>query len=208
MTMEITAITKLRHTALFELVKRLGGREAAAEQVGIGVQTFDKWLKLSHCFPLGPKGSFWTKELWQAVKDNLESLTGQTIEELFPESLRKAVQLRSLAAQVEQVMEVPEEALLAYAETTAERLRLPEPVIAAEQDELKTAIDAALKFLDARSREIVRMRFGITDGRERTLKEVGRIVGLNPERVRQIEARAVCKLQRPELAKALSGFLD
>jgi len=206
--MEITAITKLRHTALFELVKRLGGREAAAEQVGIGVQTFDKWLKLSHCFPLGPKGSFWTKELWQAVKDNLESLTGQTIEELFPESLRKAVQLRSLAAQVEQVMEVPEEALLAYAETTAERLRLPEPVIAAEQDELKTAIDAALKFLDARSREIVRMRFGITDGRERTLKEVGRIVGLNPERVRQIEARAVCKLQRPELAKALSGFLD
>lgn len=206
--MEITAITKLRHAALFELAKRLGGRDAAAKQIGIGVQTLDTWLKLSKCFPEAPKGSFWKTERWESVKGNLESLTGQTIEELFPESLRKAVKLRSFVAQVEQVVEVPEEALLAYAELAAERLRLPEPILAAEQDELKTAVAEAIGSLDYREREIIKLRFGLTNGHEYTLEEVAHIFKLNRERIRQIEARAIRKMQDPSRSRSLAGFLD
>jgi len=207
-SLEITAITKLRHAALWDLVKRLGGRKAAAEQIGIGVQTFDKWLKLSRCFPSKPGWRFWTNDLWLKVKENLESLTGQTIDELFPESLRKAVELRAFVSQVEQVIEVPEEALLAYAEQTAERMRIPSPVTSAEQSELAIAIAKSIKTLSYRERETLIMRYGLNGSSVYSLEEVGYIFKTTRERIRQIEAKAIRKLQQHERSKLLSGFLD
>ena len=72
---------------------------------------------------------------------------------------------------------------------------------------LKDRIDSLLKTLTYREREIIRLRYGLTDGYTYTLEEVGRIFRVTRERVRQIEAKAVKKLQHPVRSKQLETFL-
>ena len=74
--------------------------------------------------------------------------------------------------------------------------------------ELKDKIDTVLKTLTYREREIIKLRYGLGDGYTYTLEEVGRIFKVTRERVRQIEAKAVRKLQHPVRSKQLKGFLD
>ncbi|MEM9368066.1 MAG: sigma-70 family RNA polymerase sigma factor, partial [Planctomycetota bacterium] len=69
-------------------------------------------------------------------------------------------------------------------------------------------IDSLLKTLTYREREIIRLRYGLGDGYTYTLEEVGRIFQVTRERVRQIESKAVRKLQQPYRAKSLVSFLD
>lgn len=204
---DISAITRLRHTALWELSNRLGGQIAAAEQIGVSASTFNHWVQLTLCFPSRPKQG-WKKDRWTQVKENLESLTGQTIDDLFPESLRKAVKLRAFVGQVEQVIEVPEEALLAYASNTTERLRLPEPIAAAENNELRDGIKQALKKLSSRQQDIIALRFGLDGNEPKTLREVGKITNLSAARVLQIENKAVRRLRNLDSSNKLMGFLD
>jgi RNA polymerase primary sigma factor len=72
---------------------------------------------------------------------------------------------------------------------------------------LRDRIDSLLKTLTFREREIIRLRYGLTDGYSYTLEEVGRIFKVTRERVRQIESKAVAKLQNPVRSKMLEGFL-
>jgi RNA polymerase primary sigma factor len=65
-----------------------------------------------------------------------------------------------------------------------------------------------LDTLSFREREIIKLRYGIGDGYTYTLEEVGRIFKVTRERVRQIEAKAVRKLQHPVRARLLEGFID
>ncbi|MCA9222969.1 MAG: sigma-70 family RNA polymerase sigma factor, partial [Planctomycetales bacterium] len=81
------------------------------------------------------------------------------------------------------------------------------PVRNANNDILRQQIDRLLKTLTYREREIIRLRYGLTDGYTYTLEEVGRIFKVTRERVRQIEAKAVRKLQNPVRAQHLEGFL-
>ena len=82
------------------------------------------------------------------------------------------------------------------------------PVASATQEMLKERIDAILKTLSYREREIIKLRYGIGDGYTYTLEEVGRIFKVTRERVRQVEAKAIRKLQHPVRARKLEGFLD
>jgi RNA polymerase primary sigma factor len=82
------------------------------------------------------------------------------------------------------------------------------PVTAATQEMLKNKIDHVLKTLTYREREIIKLRYGIGDGQTYTLEEVGRIFRVTRERVRQIEAKAIRKLQHPVRSRKLEGFLD
>ena len=82
------------------------------------------------------------------------------------------------------------------------------PVASAAQEMLKERIDIVLKTLSYREREIVKLRFGIGDGYTYTLEEVGRIFKVTRERVRQVEAKAIRKLQHPVRSRKLEGFLD
>jgi RNA polymerase primary sigma factor len=82
------------------------------------------------------------------------------------------------------------------------------PVQAATQEMLKDKIDLVLKTLTYREREIIKLRYGLGDGYTYTLEEVGRIFKVTRERVRQIEAKAVRKLQHPVRSRQLEGFLD
>jgi len=82
------------------------------------------------------------------------------------------------------------------------------PVASATQEMLKERIDMILKTLSYREREIIKLRYGIGDGYTYTLEEVGRIFKVTRERVRQVEAKAIRKLQHPVRSRKLEGFLD
>jgi len=82
------------------------------------------------------------------------------------------------------------------------------PVKIANNGILRQRIDHLLKTLTYREREIIRLRYGLGDGYTYTLEEVGRIFKVTRERVRQIEAKAVRKLQHPVRSSQLEGFLQ
>ena len=72
---------------------------------------------------------------------------------------------------------------------------------------LKEQLDDVMKALTEREREVLTLRFGLADGRERTLEEVGNIFNVTRERIRQIEAKALRKLRHPARSKKLREFL-
>lgn len=72
---------------------------------------------------------------------------------------------------------------------------------------LKEELGAALESLTERERQVVRLRFGLEDGRTRTLEEVGKEFNVTRERIRQIEAKALRKLRHPSRSKRLKDFL-
>jgi RNA polymerase primary sigma factor len=82
------------------------------------------------------------------------------------------------------------------------------PVSAATHEMLKDKLESVLESLTFREKEIIKLRYGIGDGYTYTLEEVGRIFKVTRERVRQIEAKAVRKLQHPVRARLLEGFLE
>ena len=82
------------------------------------------------------------------------------------------------------------------------------PQIGAAQEMLRDRIAGVLKSLSYREREIIKLRYGLGDGYSYTLEEVGHIFKVTRERIRQIEAKAVRKLQQPSRSQDLVGFLD
>jgi RNA polymerase primary sigma factor len=82
------------------------------------------------------------------------------------------------------------------------------PAIGAAQEMLRDRINNVLRSLSYREREIIKLRYGLGDGYSYTLEEVGHIFKVTRERIRQIEAKAVRKLQQPSRSQDLVGFLD
>jgi RNA polymerase primary sigma factor len=83
-----------------------------------------------------------------------------------------------------------------------------DPLQGINQDALKSGINEALGALNYREREIIRLRYGLSDGYAYTLSEVGRIFSVTRERIRQIESEAIRKLQQPSASRKLANFLD
>jgi RNA polymerase primary sigma factor len=83
-----------------------------------------------------------------------------------------------------------------------------DPLADMTQDLLKQRIAAVLESLNYREREIIKLRYGLADGYTYTLEEVGKIFSVTRERVRQIEAKAVRKLQHPVRCRCLVSFVD
>ncbi len=86
--------------------------------------------------------------------------------------------------------------------------RAESPVSSAGSEMLKDRIEEVLKTLTYREREIIKLRYGIGDGYTYTLEEVGKIFNVTRERVRQVEAKAIRKLQHPVRSRKLEGFLE
>ena len=84
----------------------------------------------------------------------------------------------------------------------------PVPAEAASQTLLKEQLADVLKTLTPREEKVLRLRFGLEDGRPRTLEEVGKEFNVTRERIRQIEAKALRKLRHPSRSKKLKDFLD
>ena len=84
----------------------------------------------------------------------------------------------------------------------------PTPVDAAAQNILREVIERELHTLTPREEYVIKLRFGLYDGRTRTLEEVGQKFNITRERIRQIEAKALRKLRHPSRARRMRGFLD
>ena len=80
------------------------------------------------------------------------------------------------------------------------------PEAAAAQSMLREHIEEALSELSQKEQDVLRLRFGLNDGRERTLDEIGKQFGVTRERIRQIEAKALKKLRSPKHRKKLQGY--
>jgi RNA polymerase primary sigma factor len=86
--------------------------------------------------------------------------------------------------------------------------RPDDPLYDTDRQALKIRIEEAMASLNYREREILRLRYGLADGYAYTLEEVGKIFSVTRERVRQIESKAVRKLQQPYRARALASFVE
>ncbi len=84
----------------------------------------------------------------------------------------------------------------------------PAPAEAASFMLLKEQLEEVLDTLTPREERVLRLRFGLEDGRARTLEEVGKVFGVTRERIRQIEAKALRKLRHPSRSKKLKDFLE
>ena len=82
------------------------------------------------------------------------------------------------------------------------------PADSAAYQMLKEQLESVLDTLTDREENVLRLRFGLEDGRTRTLEEVGKVFGVTRERIRQIEAKALRKLRHPSRSKQLRDFLD
>ncbi len=82
------------------------------------------------------------------------------------------------------------------------------PIEVASTNLMKDSVRSVLETLDVREKQIIEHRFGLKDGRSKTLEEVGRYFGVTRERVRQIEAKALRKLRHPTRSRQLRGFVD
>ncbi len=86
--------------------------------------------------------------------------------------------------------------------------KVPGPVDAASRQLLKEQIRSALGVLSDREREVLELRFGLIDGQDHTLEEVGKHFGVTRERIRQIEAKALRKLRHPTRSRQLRDYLE
>ncbi|MCD2158811.1 RNA polymerase sigma factor RpoD [Fructobacillus sp. M1-13] len=82
------------------------------------------------------------------------------------------------------------------------------PADSAAYEMLRGQLESVLDTLTDREENVLRLRFGLEDGRTRTLEEVGRVFGVTRERIRQIEAKALRKLRHPSRSKHLKDFMD
>jgi RNA polymerase sigma factor (sigma-70 family) len=137
----------------------------------------------------------------------LEELLGKKIEELFPPEYGLAVS-NKIITRIEFVRDQ------LYLPTTKELLLLPTPeeegpeTLAIKED-LRKAVLESFKSLTSREVTVLKLRFGIDESGEHTLDEVGDILKLSRERIRQIEAKALRKLKHPRRGgRKLKTFLD
>ncbi len=125
--------------------------------------------------------------------------------EISPEKVREIVKVAQLPISLESPIGEEEDSPLGN--SIEDRTTLP-PVDAASKQMLKEQIEDVLGTLTHREQRVLQLRFGLEDGRSRTLEEVGREFNVTRERIRQIEAKALRKLRHPSRSRKLKDYLE
>ena len=173
-----------------ELIQKLGA-EPSAEQIALEMD-------------------FLTKDERDAIK--LLRAEGIHLDAALTRKLRRAAQ------KVRKIMRISQEPMsldMPIGQEDSSQLgdfipdeNMPGPVDSASRQLLKEQIRSALGVLSDREREVLQMRFGLIDGQDHTLEEVGRHFGVTRERIRQIEAKALRKLRHPTRSRQLRDYLE
>jgi RNA polymerase primary sigma factor len=173
-----------------DLIQELGG-EPSAEQIALEME-------------------FLTKDETDAIK--MLRARGERIDTGLLRKLRRAAQ------KVRKIMRISQEPMsleMPIGQEDSSLLgdfieddKVLGPVDAASRQLLKEQIRSALGVLSEREREVLEMRFGLSDGQDHTLEEVGRHLGVTRERIRQIEAKALRKLRHPTRSRQLRDYLE
>jgi RNA polymerase primary sigma factor len=173
-----------------DLIQELGG-EPSAEQIALEME-------------------FLTKDETEAIR--LLRRNGERIDPGLQRKLRRAAQ------KVRKIMRISQEPMsleMPIGQEDSSLLgdfieddKILGPVDAASRQLLKEQIRSALGVLSEREREVLEMRFGLQDGQDHTLEEVGKHLGVTRERIRQIEAKALRKLRHPTRSRQLRDYLE
>ncbi len=173
-----------------DLIQELGG-EPSAEQIALEME-------------------FLTQDETEAIR-----LLRRSGERMDPGLQRK---LRRAAQKVRKIMRISQEPMsleMPIGQEDSSLLgdfieddKIMGPVDAASRQLLKEQIRSALGVLSEREREVLEMRFGLSDGQDHTLEEVGKHLGVTRERIRQIEAKALRKLRHPTRSRQLRDYLE
>jgi RNA polymerase primary sigma factor len=125
--------------------------------------------------------------------------------EISPEKVREIIKVSQLPISLEAPIGEEEDSHLG--DFIEDQNALPPPDAASRQL-LKEQIEDVLDSLTPRERRVLQLRFGLEDGRSRTLEEVGREFNVTRERIRQIEAKALRKLRHPTRSRKLKDYLE
>ena len=124
---------------------------------------------------------------------------------IAPEKVREIVKVAQAPVSLETPIGEEEDAHLG---DFVEDREAVSPSDAASLTMLHAALEDVLHTLIPRERRVIQLRFGLTDGHQRTLEEVGKRFGVTRERIRQIEAKALRKLRHPSRSKKLRDYLE
>ncbi len=169
-----------------------------------------KWCNLKACPPTSTdeitKQSHWTPERLAVLEKQLFDITGKTLSELFPRELRENSKFLNASKDIEATREIDLKLLPGTARQLLQLPDLHDDFSGIESCEARQRIDGVLKTLSYREREIIKLRYGLSDGHSYTLEEVGRVFKVTRERIHTIEANAIRKLQQPSRAAELVGL--
>jgi RNA polymerase primary sigma factor len=125
--------------------------------------------------------------------------------EMSPEKVREAIKIARLPISLE--LPMGEEGDSHLGDFVEDRNAI-QPVDSASKQLLKEEISTVLSTLTPREQRVLQLRFGLEDGRSRTLEEVGLEFSVTRERIRQIEAKALRKLRHPSRSRKLRDYLE
>jgi RNA polymerase primary sigma factor len=193
-----------------DIMKRLGGANNlsgievnASKQATITVRVFDDKVvkpKESEDFGLSGSGHVYDVRLPKKKDKEIDSVVLIT-----PDKVREIIKVSQEPVSLETPIGEEEDSHLG--DFIEDRAALA-PADAASHQLLKEQVEAVLDSLSGRERRVLQLRFGLEDGRSRTLEEVGKEFNVTRERIRQIEAKALRKLRHPSRSRKLKDYLE
>lgn len=202
----VTFQVRVKHAALLEAARKVGGARQLAELCRVPYHRMIQWIGMKEVpnfrEPKSPNSRWLDSEWVENFEKTIFNLTHQTLDELWPAE----VCTPEFTSSPKSGEFTGGYDLRALADYQSKLLALPSPHESAESSELKELVERRLKSLTGREREILKMRFGIPDGVTHTLEECGKAFGIKSERVRQIEAKAIRKMQHKVRKAGLQDY--